>query len=100
MADYPHGENTLVYQAESFTTGLTVTARMFFPDMTEVPESPISLTEAGYGLYYLTYTFGQYGTYHAVFFEGGTAKVSHTFRVPRDRLLQGKESDRMVIAEP
>ena len=83
MADttYKYGPNRIVYQAGSFATGLTVTARMWDPSLIEFADSPFTLTELGHGLYHFLVELKQLEPHHGVFFEGGTAKVYQTFRV-------------------
>jgi len=77
--DYFIGKNTLVYQAANFATGLTVTAYIWTPDM--VKSDLLTFTEESEGLYYYRHTFLTGGVHSAVFFENGTPKSFHSFRV-------------------
>jgi len=78
---YQYGDNIIVYQAGGFSTGLTVTARIWDSVLSEFDDSPFTLTELGDGLYYLEITMDRQTVYHGLFFEGGTPKAYHTFRI-------------------
>lgn len=93
---YPYGTNILVYQATNFTTGVTVTAKMWDPDLVEVTGSPFALTEIGNGLYKFEYIFDQFGIYHMVFLEGGTEKLYHTSRIPERTHLQAESKQKRM----
>ena len=80
-ADYARGLNTIVYRSDNFATGLVVTTRVWDPDAVEDAGSPFTLTEMSFGLYQFSYTFGSYGIYHMIVFEGGTATVYSPLRV-------------------
>ncbi len=80
-ATYPYGDNKIVYQANNFSTGLVVTARLWDNALVEFEDSPFTLTELGYGLYYLDITMDRQAIYHGVFFEGGTPQAYTSFRI-------------------
>jgi len=74
------GTNRLVYKAENFGTGITVTAYIWNPSLTKSAEQ--TFTEVEEGLYYLDYNFTVVGTYFGKFYEDGTAKTTGVFRIP------------------
>ena len=80
---YILGNNRVVYKSILFVTGLTVTARMWDPDLLTTED--FDLTELSNGLYYFTKKFSRSGIYPIVFFENGTEKAFHTIRVKRAR---------------
>lgn len=77
---YETGTNRLIYKAEGFATGLTVTAYIWSPTL--VKSALQTFTEVEEGLYYLDYNFTVVGTYFGKFYEGGTAKTTGVFRIP------------------
>lgn len=76
---YDIGTHRLVYKAENFTTGLTVTAYIWNPSL--VKSALQTLTEKSDGLYYLDYNFSVLGTYFGKFYENTVAKTAGVFRV-------------------
>ena len=76
---YTSGVNRIIYKAENFTTGATVTA--FFWNPTLVKSALQTFVEIEEGLYYLDYDFTQSGTYAAIFFENAIKKLPGTFRI-------------------
>jgi len=84
MADttYVQGNQTIVYKASDFQTGLTVTGNFYHPDMTPFDGNPYSFTELANGLYYLkNLNMTQMSIYVGVIFEGGIPKAWQTFRI-------------------
>ena len=78
---YGIGIHPLIYKAENFGTGKTVTAYIWSP--TYVKSALQTFTESEEGFYYLAYNFTVAGTYHAKLYENDVAKTSGTFRVRR-----------------
>ena len=76
---YGTGSHRIVYKAEGFATGKTVTAYLWSPTL--VKSALQTLTEVSDGLYYLDYTFAATGTYFGEFYEDGVAKTVGTWRV-------------------
>jgi len=76
---YEAGTHRLIYKAQNFGTGKTVTAYIWNPSLTK--SALQTLTEVSDGLYYLDYDFTPVGTYFGKFYEGGTATTMGTFRV-------------------
>lgn len=76
---YSTGENRVVYRAQGFAEGKTVTAYFWNPSLTK--SSLQIFTEVELGLYYLDYNFTVVGTYLGLFFENTVAKASGVFRV-------------------
>jgi len=76
---YTTGINRVIYKAEGFATGKTVTGYLWSP--AKVKSSLQTLTELELGLYYLDFDFASAGTWTGVFFEGGVAKTPGVFRV-------------------
>lgn len=85
MLDYPYGRNNVVYKAEHFAEGKSVTCLLWKPNL--VREDEITLHELGYGLYAFPYTFDQYGIYHGLFFEDGQVVKFHSFRIAVSRVI-------------
>jgi len=81
QSDYKDGENIIVYRAKNFGIGITVTAKVFSPDMVEDVGSPFTLTEVSNGLYKFSFTFQTNGIYHAIIFENGTETAYQPLRV-------------------
>jgi len=73
------GTHRIVYKAESFVTGKTVTAYIWNPSLTK--SALQTFTEVEEGLYYLDYNFAVAGTYMGKFYENDVGKASGTFRV-------------------
>ena len=78
-ATYDEKEAKIVYQAQQFQTGLTVTCFIWDKDL--VKSSLITLTELEFGLYFFEFNFEKYGIYHSIFFENGEVELYHTLRV-------------------
>jgi hypothetical protein len=76
---YATGIHRIIYKAESFAVGLTVTAYIWNPSLTK--SSLQTLTEVSDGFYYLDYSFSAYGMWFGKFYEGGVGKVSGTFNI-------------------
>jgi len=76
---YDIGSNRVVYRAESFTAGKTVTAYFWNPSLAK--SALQTFTEIELGLYYLDYNFASVGTYIGLFYENGVAKTTGIFRV-------------------
>jgi hypothetical protein len=76
---YGTGTHRLIYKAESFATGLTVTAYIWNASLTK--SALQTFTESSDGLYYLDYNFVAAGTHFGKFYEGGTGITSGSFRV-------------------
>lgn len=76
---YSTGVNRIMYRAEAFATGKTVTAYFWNPSLTK--SSLQTFSEVELGLYYLDYNFTAVGTYLGLFFENAVAKASGVFRV-------------------
>ena len=76
---YAIGVNRVIYKAENFATGVTVTAHFWNPSL--VKSALQTFTEIELGLYYLDYNFSQTGTYAALFYEDGVKKTPGTYRV-------------------
>jgi len=76
---YACGVNRVIYKAQDFATGVTVTAYFWNPALAK--SALQTLTEIELGLYYIDYDFVQAGTYTALFYEGGVKKTMGTFRV-------------------
>jgi len=76
---YGTGEHRLVYKAEGFATGLTVTGYIWSPTL--VKSDLQTFTEADEGFYYLDYTFAALGAHFGKFYEDGTVKTTGTYRV-------------------
>lgn len=76
---YTTGVNRIIYKAEGFATGKTVTGYLWSP--AKVKSSLQAFTELELGLYYLDFDFASAGTWTGVFFEGGVAKTPGVFRV-------------------
>ncbi len=82
---YPLGGNRIVYKAQNFVTGLTVTAVIWNPDLTENEE--FTLTELSNGLYWFPYKFVRWGIYPMVFSENGIESQFHTIRVRQGKVI-------------
>ena len=82
---YTLGNNRVVYKAALFAAGLTVTAKMWDPDL--LTNKEFTLTELSDGLYYFAYKFTRWGIYPTIFYEGGTATAFHTIRIKKERDL-------------
>lgn len=78
---YSLGNNRIVYKAQNFATGVTVTAILWNPDLTS--SESFTLTELSNGLYWFHYKFVRGGIYPVIFSEGGTEVQFHTIRVKR-----------------
>jgi len=76
---YNTGVNRVVYRAEAFGAGKTVTA--YFWDPSLVKSELQTFTEVELGLYYLDYDFTATGTYIGLFYENDVAKANGIFRV-------------------
>ena len=76
---YGTGTHRLIYKAQNFTTGLTVTAYIWNPSLTK--SALQTFTEVSDGLYYLDYNFAVTGTHFGKFYEGGVGTTVGTFRV-------------------
>jgi len=76
---YTTGVNRIVYQAQIFATGKTVTAYFWNPSLTK--SALQTFTEVELGLYYLDYDFTVAGTYVGLFYENDVAKTTGIFRV-------------------
>jgi len=76
---YGTGIHPLIYKAENFGTGKTVTAYIWSP--TYVKSALQTFTENEEGFYYLAYNFTVVGTYHAKLYEDAVAKTPGTYRV-------------------
>lgn len=76
---YTSGVNRVVYKAEAFGTGKTVTAYFWNPSLTK--SALQTFTELELGIYYLDYDFTVNGTHIGLFYEGGVAKTVGSFRV-------------------
>lgn len=76
---YTIGTTRIIYKAEGFGIGKTVTAYLWSP--TNVKSSLQTFTELELGLYYLDFNFTTAGTWTGIFFEGGVAKTLGVFRV-------------------
>jgi len=79
---YGTGTHRLIYKAQNFTTGLTVTAYIWNPSLTK--SALQTFTEVSDGMYYLDYNFAVAGTHFGKFYEGGTGMIAGTFRVEAD----------------
>ena len=79
---YGTGTHRLIYKAQNFTTGLTVTAYIWNPSLTK--SALQTFTEVSDGIYYLDYNFAVAGTHFGKFYEGGTGMIAGTFRVEAD----------------
>ena len=77
---YEVGTHRIVYKAEAFATGITVTAYIWNPSLTK--SALQTFTEVEEGLYYLDYNFTVVGTYMGKFYEDGVAKTPGVFRIP------------------
>ena len=80
------GTHRVVYKAEAFATGLTVTAYIWSPSM--VKSGLQTFTELEEGLYYLDYNFTATGAYIGLFFEDGTKKTASAIRIETPLLQQ------------
>ena len=78
-AEYLIGSNNIVYKAKNFGTGRTIVVTIWNEDM--VQQSDITLTELTKGLYYFPFEFTEFGLWHAVFSEDGSATAYHSFRI-------------------
>lgn len=76
---YTTGTNRVIYKAEGFGTGKTVTAYIWNPSLVKSPQQVF--TEIELGLYYLDYNFASLGAYVGLFYENGVAKTAGIFRV-------------------
>lgn len=76
---YSTGVSRILYRAETFATGITVTAYFWSPTL--VKSALQTFTELELGLYYLDYDFTVVGTYLGLFYENTVAKASGPFRV-------------------
>lgn len=76
---YEIGTHRIVYKAEAFAAGLTVTAYIWNPSLAK--SALQTFTEKSDGLYYLDYDFAATGTYFGKFYEGGVGKIAGTFRI-------------------
>ena len=81
QSDYKDGENTIVYRAKSFALNVTVTAKMFSPDMVEEDGNPFTLVEVSNGLYKFSFDFQTNGIYHLIIFEDGTETIYQPLRI-------------------
>jgi len=76
---YSTGSNRVIYTAENFGTGKTVTAYFWNPSL--VKSALQTFTEIELGLYYLDYSFASLGAYVGLFYENAVAKTTGVFRV-------------------
>jgi len=76
---YNTGVNRVIYRAEAFGAGKTVTAYFWNPSL--VKSDLQTFTEVELGLYYLDYDFTTTGTYIGLFYENDVAKVNGVFKV-------------------
>jgi len=76
---YTTGINRIIYRAEAFGTGKTVTGYLWSP--TNVKSDLQTFTEIELGLYYLDFNFTVAGTWTGLFFENDVSKASGVFRV-------------------
>jgi len=76
---YATGVSRILYKAEGFATGKTVTGYFWNPSLTK--SALQTFTELEQGLYYLDYDFTVTGTYLSLFYENSVAKASGVFRV-------------------
>lgn len=89
------GEHRLIYKAEGFATGVTVTAYLWSPTL--VKSALQTFTEVSDGLYYLDYTFAAEGTYFSICYEGGLAKASGPFRVESALSSEGAYTGTLTV---
>lgn len=73
------GVSRVVYRAEVFAEGKTVTAYFWSPTL--VKSALQTYTELETGLYYLDYDFTVVGTYLSLLFENAVAKAANVYRV-------------------
>lgn len=83
---YGTGTHRIIYKAENFITGLTVTSYFWNPSL--VKSALKTLIEISDGFYYLDYSFSAEGNYFSKFFEGGTATASGFFKIKQDVFSQ------------
>jgi len=76
---YNTGTNRIIYRAEAFGTGKTVTGYLWSP--TNVKSDLQTFTELELGLYYLDFNFTIAGTWTGLFLENDVKKASGVFRV-------------------
>jgi len=76
---YSTGVQRILYKAEGFAAGKTVTAYMWSPSLAK--SALQTFTELESGLYYLDYDFTVVGTWLGLFFENTVAKVPGVFRI-------------------
>lgn len=76
---YGTGTHRLIYKAQNFNTGLTVTGYVWNPSLTK--SALQTFTEVSDGLYYLDYNFVVIGVHFGKFYEGGIGTTEGTFRV-------------------
>lgn len=69
---YPLGEQRIFYRATGWATGVAVTARFRYPDLS--PSSELALTEIGDGFYYIDHVFEEEGPYLWTFSENGESQ--------------------------
>jgi len=67
------GKNRVFYKASNFQEGLTVSAYVVNPDLTE--SDNFNLVEIADGIYYFDYVFKQYGKYGCLIRENGEKKL-------------------------
>ena len=82
---YPRGANRIVYKAQAFATGITVTVTIWNPDLTGSED--FTLTELSNGLYWFPYKFTRFGIYPVVFKEDGVEAQFHTIRVRQGKTV-------------
>jgi len=76
---YSVGVNRIIYKAENFTAGKTVTAYFWNPSLER--SALQTFFEVSDGLYYLDYDFAASGTHFGLFYENDVKKAMGIFRV-------------------
>lgn len=79
MAIYPLGTQRVFYRAADWATGVSVTAKFRYPDLSE--GSILELTEIGDGFYYVDHEFETEGPYIWIFYEEGVKMASDVIRI-------------------
>ena len=76
---YGIGTHRLIYKAQNFGVGETVTGYIWNPNLDKSVLQ--TFTEVSDGLYYLDYNFALLGTHFGKFYEGASAMVSGVFKI-------------------
>jgi len=93
---YGIATHRLIYKAEAFGTGKTVTAYIWSPAL--VQSALQTFTEVAEGFYYLDYAFAAAGSYFGKFYEDGVAKTSGVFRVVTETTAIKTVTDALTAA--